>query len=234
MPKLKRKRTRHEDDQHLENFDFKHNITWRVFRILTEFIEGFEFLSELKRPVTIFGSARTDPKNYYYQKARELANKLGQAGYTVVTGGGPGIMEAANRGAKEANAESVGLNIQLPFEQQANKWITKGIGFFYFFSRKTMMSTSSQAYIFFPGGYGTLDEFFTINALIQNGKIEKRPIILYGKEYWGPLNEFIRVKMLKEKKAIKPADAKVYKITDDIDEIVEIIKNSKERQYTFM
>ncbi|MFH0853389.1 MAG: TIGR00730 family Rossman fold protein, partial [bacterium] len=152
----------------------------------------------------------------------------------IVTGGGPGIMEAANQGACDAKAESVGLNIQLPFEQRSNKWVKKGVGFFYFFSRKTMMSTSSQAYVFFPGGYGTLDEFFTINTLIENGKIEKRPMILFGHEYWDLLDKFIREEMLEDKEAIDPADAHIYKITDDIDEIVKIIKSSKERQYTFM
>ncbi|USN53397.1 MAG: TIGR00730 family Rossman fold protein [Candidatus Nomurabacteria bacterium] len=220
-------------ERHVQPFDFKNNISWRIFRILSEFIDGFEFISELKHPVTIFGSARTGENEKEYKQARLLAKKLGKAGYTIVTGGGPGIMEAANRGAVEVKAESIGLNIQLPYEQRMNKWVQRGIGFYYFFSRKTMMSTSSRAYVFFPGGFGTLDEFFTIATLIQNGKIDKRPLILFGCEYWCDLDAFIRKRMLQDG-AISKKDAQLYTITDDMDEVLRLVKKAKGRQFTFM
>lgn len=225
--------SRAEPERHVQPFDFKNNVTWRIFRILSEFIDGFEFISDLKHPVTIFGSARTHPNEKEYKQARELARRLGKAGYTIVTGGGPGIMEAANHGAVDAGAPSVGLNIQLPYEQRMNKWVQRGIGFFYFFSRKTMMSTSSKAYVFFPGGFGTLDEFFTIATLIQNGKIDKRPLILFGRDYWCDLERFIREQMLDDG-AISNADAMMYTITDDMDEVLRLVKKAKGRKFTFM
>lgn len=201
--------------------------------MLSEFIDGFEFLADFKRPVTFFGSARTSPHNKYYRQARQLAKRLGKSGFTIITGGGPGVMEAANRGAMDAGAESVGLNIQLPYEQRMNKYVRKGMGFYYFFSRKSMLSMSAQAYVFFPGGYGTLDEFFTICTLMQTKKIEQRPLILFGSHFWGPLSEFIREKMLQDR-SISDADLKLFVVTDRVDEAYKLVMSSKERQYTSM
>lgn len=219
---------------HHEPFDFKSDVTWRMFRIMSEFTEGVELLSGLKRPVTIFGSSRTSHSSRYYRDARKLAHKLGRAGFTVITGGGPGVMEAANRGAYEAKADSIGLNIQLPTEQRVNKYVKKGMGFYYFFSRKTMLSTSAQAYVFFPGGYGTLDEFFTLSTLIQTRKIEARPVILYGKKFWQPLDDFIKHKMFRAERAISPRDLKLYTIVDSVPAAAKIVLASKERVYTSM
>lgn len=219
---------------HDQPFDFQHDATWRIFRVMSEFTEGLEFIASLKRPVTFFGSARTPKTDQHYKDAVRLAKKLGLLGYTIVTGGGGGIMEAANRGAVDAKAPSVGLNIQLPFEQRMNKYVKKGVGFYYFFSRKSMLSTSAQAYIVFPGGFGTMDELFTILILFATKKIEIRPIILFGSDYWKPFDEFIRTRMLQEEHAIRPDDEALYTITDSIDEATKIIQNSKEREFTFM
>lgn len=214
--------------------DFKQNITWQIFRIMSEFTEGLEFLSGITRPVTIFGSARTSAKSPYYKAARALGKRLGKHGFTVVTGGGPGIMEAGNRGADEAEATSVGLNIQLEYEQRLNRYVNKGIGFYYFFSRKTMLSISAQAYVFFPGGYGTLDELFTILTLIQTHKIDFRPVILFGRPFWADLDRFIREKMLKAEKAISPREKKLYAMVDTVDEGMKIILASTPREYMSM
>lgn len=200
---------------------------------MAEFTEGLEFISELKRPVTFFGSARVSKSHPLYRDTVELAKKLAEEGYTIITGGGPGLMEAANKGATLANAPSIGLNIQLPFEQRTNKYVSKSVGFYYFFSRKSMLSTSAQAYIFFPGGYGTMDEFFTIITLIETGKIEARPLILYGKKFWQPFDDFIMEQMVKDK-TIDRDDEKLYTIVDSIDEAIAIVRKSKERQFTFM
>ncbi|MBI3115287.1 MAG: TIGR00730 family Rossman fold protein [Candidatus Kerfeldbacteria bacterium] len=218
---------------HRAPFDFKSDITWRIFRIMSEFIDGFEFLADVRRPVTFFGSARIPLGTRYYREAQQLATKLGRAGFTIITGGGPGIMEAGNKGAVRAKAESVGLNIQLPYEQRINKFVKKGIGFYYFFSRKVMLSTSAQAYVFFPGGYGTLDEFFTIITLIQTGKMERRPILLYGQEFWEPLDAFIRQTLVKDRH-IDWDDAKLYAIVDSVAAAAKIVTSSKERRHWFM
>lgn len=218
---------------HDRPFDFLHDVTWRIFRVMAELTEGLEFIAQLKRPVTIFGSARTPRNDRYYKDAQRLAKKLGLAGYTVITGGGPGIMEAANRGANEARAPSVGLNIQLPFEQRTNKYVKKSVGFYYFFTRKSMLSTSAQAYVFFPGGYGTMDEFFTIITLMETGKIEARPVILFGKDFWKPFDDFIVEKMVKPK-SIDADDEKLFTLVDTVDEALKIVQASKERRYTFM
>lgn len=205
------------------------DITWRIFRIMAEFIEGFEFLSETSREVTIFGSARTDKKNKWYQEAEMLGKILGQNNFTVITGGGPGIMEAANKGAKEAGTMSIGLNIQLPQEQRINPYVTKGKGFYYFFTRKVMMAASAQAYVFFPGGYGTLDEFFEIITLVQTEKIVKIPVICIGKDYWSKLDKFIEQVILNGYKGIDAQDRKIYHIVDSAKEAYELIKDSEER-----
>ena len=222
-----------DQEPHHQPFDFQHDFTWRIFRVMAEFTEGLEFVSELKRPVTFFGSARTPRTSLHYKAAVQLARKLGRDGYTVITGGGPGIMEAANKGAHQVKAPSVGLNIQLPFEQRTNKYVQKSVGFYYFFSRKSMLSTSAQAYVFFPGGYGTMDEFFTIVTLIETGKIEARPIVLYGYDFWKPFDAFIKEKMLNER-SIDVDDVSIYSIVDTVDEAFRIVQTSKERQLTFM
>lgn len=223
-----------EPEIHGNSFNFKYDFTWRIFRIMSEFTEGLEFISELRRPVTFFGSARFRPGNRYYDEAYQLAKRLGRKGFTVVTGGGPGIMEAGNKGAYDVKSPSVGLNIQLPREQRINKYVTQGIGFYYFFSRKTMLTTSAQAYVFFPGGYGTLDEFFSVLTLIETKKIEPRPVILYGRDYWRKLNYFIKENMLKRHQMILPKELKVYTIVNSVNEAEKLVVGSKRRQYTFM
>lgn len=234
MPKKNTKHFQVEPVPHFQPFDFSQNISWRMFRILSEFTDGFEMLSQLKRPVTFFGSARFSKASRYYKEARLLARRLGRAGFTIVTGGGPGVMEAANQGAVEANAPSVGLNIQLPHEQRINRYVRKSMGFYYFFTRKTMMTTSAQAYVFFPGGYGTLDEMFSILTLIQTKKIEPRPVVLYGKDYWRKLNYFIRENLARRHRMIQDKDLKLYTIVDTVDEAARIVQRSKRRVYTFM
>lgn len=211
---------------------FTENINWKVFRIMAEFIEGFEFLSKLKKEVTIFGSARLTEDSPYYKLARDLARRLGKKGYTVITGGGPGIMEAGNRGASDAGAESVGLNIELPREQRSNRFVKKGIGFHYFFTRKFMLSASSQAYIYFPGGFGTLDEMIEMTLLIQTGKIPSDvPVILVGREFWEPLKVWMEEKMLKERHFIEKPDLKIMQIVDTVGEAMAIIEKTDERQF---
>lgn len=211
-------------------FDFRSGASWRIFRIMAEFIEGFEFLADIKNEVTIFGSARTSPDNHYYKEAVRLAEMLGKAGYTVITGGGPGIMEAANRGASQAGAVSVGLNIQLPKEQRINPYVNKFRGFYYFFTRKVMLSASAQAYIFFPGGYGTLDELMELLVLIQTKKMAKMPIILFGREFFGELFDWLGKKFLKGG-YIDAEDLKLFQIVDTVEEAFETVKRSRERAY---
>jgi len=201
---------------------------------MSEFTEGLELLGSLRRPVTIFGSARFGRNNRYYREARKLADRLGRAGYTIVTGGGPGVMEAANRGAVEAKAPSIGLNIDLPSEQRINKYVTRSLGFTYFFSRKTILSTSAQAYVFFPAGFGTLDELFSILTLMATKKIERRPIVLYGQNYWRKLDFFIRENMLKRHRTINRREINLYTIVDDVKNAFNVVQTSKEREYTFM
>ena len=163
-------------------------ITWRIFRIMAEFVEGFQFLSESSREVTFFGSARTKKSDRWYKEGVKLGRLCATNGFTVVTGGGPGIMEALNKGAKEGGGVSIGLNIQLPNEQRINEYVTRGRGFHYFFTRKVMLAYSAQAYIFFPGGFGTLSEFFDLVELVQTKKMESIPIICVGKDFWGALD----------------------------------------------
>jgi len=213
-----------EEPEHTMN-----DITWRIFRIMAEFVEGFEFLSETRKEVTIYGSTRLTSGNKWYNEARKLGKILGKNGFTVITGGGPGIMEGGNRGAYESGAESIGLNIQLPSEQRVNPYCTKAKGFYYFFTRRVMLAASSQAYIFFPGGFGTMDEFFEIITLIQTKKMMKTPVICVGKDYWQNLDKFVNTTLVKEYKTINPADAKIYQIVDTAEEAFKYIKDSKER-----
>lgn len=198
----------------------------RVAVISKEFSDGFEFLKNYPRSVTFFGSARTNEGEEDYEKARRVASRIvNELHYSVITGGGPGIMEAANRGAFEAGGNSLGLTIKLPAEQKINPYITDQVDFYYFFSRKVCLSFSSEAYVFFPGGFGTMDEFFEILTLVQTNKIPETPIILVGKEYWSGLENFFK-KHLEETKKIDKEDLNLYIITDDEDEIMEAIKRA--------
>lgn len=212
-------------------FNFEENANWRIFRIMAEFIEGFEFLAPLRREVTFFGSARTPEGSRWYEEARKLGRTLGENGFTVITGGGPGIMEAGNRGAYEGNGESVGLDIELPMEQRRNAYVKKGIGFHYFFTRKVMMSASAQAYLFFPGGLGTLDEFFEIITLLQTDKMHDVPVVCVGEDYWGPLDEWMKATLVNQFETISPEDTDIYTIVDTAEEAFELIKDSPERKY---
>lgn len=202
-------------------------ISWRVFRIMSEFVDGFEFLSRLERTVTFFGSARLHEDSPFYQQARQLAYRLAEEGFTIVTGGGPGIMEAGNRGASEAGGKSVGLNIELPLEQAFNPYVKQGIGFHYFLSRKFMLDYSALAYVFFPGGFGTLDELFTISTLIQTGKADRDvPIVLIGKDYWTPLLDWVKTAHLEIFHTVSSQDLELWHVTDDLEAAVKLIRDS--------
>lgn len=200
---------------------------WRIFRIMAEFVEGFQLIRELKKTVSFFGSARFRETNKHYKEAVELGELLGQDGYTVVTGGGPGIMEAGNRGAHNVKAPSVGLNIQLPEEQRINPYVTRSLGFHYFFTRKVMLSYAAQAYVFFPGGYGTLNELSELLTLIQTKKIEPIPIILVGRDFWRPFIDWVRVSMYESHKAVDEDDMKIFHLVHDVKEAYQIIKKSE-------
>ena len=206
------------------------NETWRIFRIMAEFVEGFETMADVHPAVTVFCSARTEESDIYYQKAAELGRKLAKANYTVITGGGPGIMEAANRGAYEVGGRSVGLNITLPMEQKPNPYQTDELDFRYFFVRKVMFVKYASAFVNFPGGFGTMDEFFESMTLIQTLKIDPFPVVCYGTRYWGGLVDWIRQVLLKEHNYVNPEDLERFRVTDDVDEIVEIIRNFHEKR----
>ena len=198
----------------------------RISLITKEFSKGFEFLSHYPRSVTVFGSTRMKEDDPYYIKARALAGRIvTELNYAVLTGGGPGIMEAANRGALEADGESLGLTIELADNQITNRYLTDNLDFYYFFSRKVCLSFSAEAYIFFPGGLGTLDEFFEIITLIQTHKIENVPVILVGKEYWSKIDELFKTELLKHE-TIDLEDTHLYTITDDEDKILSIIRSA--------
>lgn len=196
--------------------------TWRMFRIMAEFVEGFEHLADLPPAVSIFGSARVGPESQEYQMAERLARMLVEKGYAVITGGGPGIMEAANKGAAEAGGQSVGLNIELPFEQKPNPYANLQLNFRYFFVRKVMFVKYAIAYVVMPGGFGTVDELFEAVTLIQTNKIKPFPVILMVKRYWEGLMKWIRETMLKEGK-ICQKDVELFHLTDDPEEVVEIV-----------
>ncbi len=211
--------------------DFRSSFHWRMFRILAEFVDGWQFLADLKKTVTFFGSARFPENDQWYKVARQLGKLLAKNGFSVITGGGPGIMEAGNRGAFEGKGESIGFNIKLPFEQRINPYVKKYVAFHYFFIRKVMLSYAAQAYVYFPGGFGTLDEFFELITLIQTKKISAHiPVILVGKEYWGPLTKWIDEQMYKKFKAIDKEDMKIYHLVDTAEEAMAIIKKSPERK----
>ncbi len=211
---------------------FTESPQWRIFRIMAEFVEGFELLSKLHKEVSVFGAARATPTSPYYKLARELGYKLGKKGYTLVSGGGPGIMEAADRGAFEAGAESVGLNIQLAVAQRTNKYVKKGMGFHYFFTRKVMLSASAQAYVFFPGGFGTMDEMTEMVTLVQTGKIPKNvPVILFGKKFWQPFLDWVKKTMHQEYRYVESEEIAIMQLVDTVDEAVKIIEKTSERKF---
>lgn len=196
-----------------------------------EFQRGYELIEKYPRSVSILGSARFDENNKYYQAARSLAYRIAkELKYAVATGGGPGIMEAANRGAYEARGKSLGFTIKLPKTQKVNKYVTEFVEFEYFYSRKTILFFSAESYIYFPGGFGTLDEFFEIVTLIQTKKIPKTPVILVGRDFWQPVIDLIEEKLLEENETISLDDTKIYQIVDSEDEILKIIKNAPFRQ----
>ena len=204
--------------------DIKSGDVWSVFKIIADFVQGYDELGELGPSVTVFGSARTHEDDPYYVKAMELGEKLGQNGFNVITGGGPGIMEAANRGAirHKERSESIGLNIELPEEQVANPYTTKSQRFDYFFSRKVMLVKYSMAYVIFPGGYGTLDELFEALTLIQTGKMIAQRVFIFGSDFYAPLMEFFKNSLLAQG-TISQADLDLLCLTDDVDYIVEEI-----------
>ncbi len=203
--------------------EFLHTDTWRVFRIMGEFVQGFEDLAHINNGVAVFGSARTKPDDPEYLAAKETGALLAQAGHAVITGGGPGIMEAANRGAFEAGGTSVGCNIELPHEQSSNPYLTLSLKFKYFFVRKMMFVKYSDAFIIFPGGFGTLDELFEALTLIQTRKIHNFPVVLFGTRYWKPMLDWLRGPMLKEGKIIEE-DFRRLHATDSPSEVVQIIQ----------
>jgi uncharacterized protein (TIGR00730 family) len=202
--------------------DWVHRDPWRVLRIQAEFVEGFGLLAELPKAVSVFGSARTARDDPDYTAARALGSALATAGFAVITGGGPGIMEAANRGASEAGGISVGLGIELPFEQRINDWVDVGINFRYFFTRKTMFVKYAQAFVIMPGGFGTLDEMFEALTLVQTGKVTRFPVILYGTAYWSGLVAWLREAVVGSGN-IAAADLDLVTVTDDVAEVVQLI-----------
>ncbi len=203
--------------------DFTKDDTWRIFRIMSEFVDGFEILSQAGKAVSIFGSSRTKRTHKYYKLAEETAYLLAKAGYAIITGSGPAIMEAANKGAARAGGKSIGLNIQIPLEQEPNKYVDTFLDFRYFFVRKVMFVKYAKAFVIMPGGYGTLDEFSEAINLIQTQRIKKFPVIIVGKDYWKGLLDWFRNPVLKEGN-ISPEDLDLFKVTDSPKEVVQIIK----------
>ncbi|SDY70801.1 hypothetical protein SAMN05660209_03522 [Geodermatophilus africanus] len=203
--------------------DWVHTDPWRVLRIQSEFVEGFGLLSELPRAVSVFGSARTPQDSPHYASGVAIGAALAEAGYAVITGGGPGAMEAANRGASEAGGLSVGLGIELPFEQELNEWVDVGIAFRYFFVRKTMFVKYAQAFVILPGGFGTLDELFEALTLVQTRKVTRFPVVLFGSEYWSGLVDWLRTTMVPAA-TIRDTDLDLFTVTDDVDEVVRIVQ----------
>ena len=205
--------------------DWVHTDPWRVLRIQAEFVEGFGMLAELPRAVTVFGSARTKRDHPEYQQGRELGAALAKAGFAVMTGGGPGTMEAVNRGCSDAGGLSVGLGIELPFEQGLNPWVDLGINFRYFFARKTMFVKYSQAFVCLPGGFGTLDELFEALTLVQTKKVTKFPVVLLGTDYWGGLYEWLD-RSVRESGKVGEKDLALLHLTDDIDDAVKVVNEA--------
>jgi uncharacterized protein (TIGR00730 family) len=210
--------------------DWVHTDPWRVLRIQSEFVEGFGMLAELGKAVTVFGSARTSPEDPFYVQAEALGRALSDAGYAVITGGGPGVMEAVNKGCHEAGGTSVGLGIELPFEQSMNEYVDLGMVFRYFFARKTCFLKYSIGYVAMPGGYGTLDEVFEAVTMIQTGKITSFPLILFGTDFWTPMLDWITSTVLADGK-ISPPDVHLFTVTDDVDHAVAIIQAAEREKF---
>ena len=204
--------------------DLKMEDPWRVFRIMAEFVDGFHELSEVGPAVSIFGSARTKRTDKYYRLAEQTAQLLAKEGYAVITGAGPGIMEAGNKGTTHARGMSIGLNIDLPFEQKPNHYVKKLIGFHYFFCRKVMFVKYAKAFVIFPGGFGTLDEFFESITLIQTQRIGKFPVVLFSKKYWHGLIDWLHKSVLHEKN-IDPEDLKIFHVVDTPEEVIKSIRD---------
>jgi uncharacterized protein (TIGR00730 family) len=205
---------------------------WRIFRIMAEFVDSFQTLSQVGPAVTIFGSARTRPSDKYYRAATAIGKKLAQHNLAVITGGGPGIMEAANKGAHHAGGKSVGLNIELPHEQFANKYSNIPIHFHYFFARKVCFVKYSLGFVYMPGGFGTLDELFEVLTLVQTGRIPHFPLILFGSKYWQGLLKWARTQMQDNHDYISRGDLDLLKITDDVDEVIRIIREYEQKSGT--
>lgn len=206
-----------------------HEMSWRIFRIMAEFVEGYQILSETHKEVTFWGGTQILPTSPWYKFAETLAEKLAKDGFTIITGGGPGIMEAGNKGAANAGGVSVGFNIILPKEQSLNAYVNKGHAFHYFFSRKVVMAASAQAYVFFPGGFGTMDEFFEIVTLIETGKMQKTPVVCVGKEFWNGLFDWLRSVQRDEFHTIHDADLNLIQLVDTVEEAYKIVSRSEER-----
>lgn len=202
--------------------DFTQEDPWRIFRIMSEFVEGFEELSDIKKAVCVFGSSRVEPQSRYYKLAERTAKIFTRAGYTIITGAGPGIMEAANKGAKEAGGESIGLNILTPIQQRSNKYLTRLLEFRYFFCRRVMFAKYSQAYLIFPGGYGTLDEFLEAITLIQTDRMRRRPVILFNKKYWQVLLGWFKNILIKNG-MIDAKDLNIFRVVETPQQALEII-----------
>jgi len=214
-----------EDQQLLQeeaDSSFLTTDTWRALRIMGEFVEGFDALARIGPAVSVFGSARIGRADPSYRMARTLTRRLARHGYAIITGGGPGIMEAANRGAREGGGVSVGCNIELPFEQGLNEYVTLGMEFRYFFVRKTMFVKYAEAFCIFPGGFGTFDELFEALTLIQTGKVKHFPVVLFGTDYWAGMMHWLKASPLAEGK-ISPEDLRIFTLTDDVDEAVDVI-----------
>jgi uncharacterized protein (TIGR00730 family) len=229
MPQEQIKEEEHALDRAI-HFDFTLTDPWRVFRIMSEFVEGFDELSHIPPSVAMFGSARVKPEDPAYAAAVETARLLAKAGFGIITGGGPGIMEAANKGAQEGENVSIGCNIELPFEQGSNPYLDISLDFHYFFVRKTMFIKYAEAFVIFPGGFGTMDELFEALTLIQTKKVSHFPVILYDSKYWGGLIDWIRDTMLASDK-ILPEDAGLLILSDDPQEICKIVIEAYQESY---
>lgn len=205
----------------------KAHSSWQIFKIMAEFVDGFEALAKIGPCISVFGSARTKPGDRYYELTTEISRKLSEEGFGIISGGGPGVMEAANKGAQLGGGKSVGLNIELPFEQESNQYIDRdaNLHFDYFFVRKTLFTKYSQGFIMMPGGFGTMDEFFEVATLIQTGKMLQVPLILVSNDYWGGLVAWLKQTMLQKESYISPEDLDLLKIADTPEQVVEHVLN---------
>lgn len=214
-----------KDEQYVID-DFTTHDTWRIWRIIAELVEGFEAMAHVGKAITIFGSARVKPGERYYELAVNIAHLLASNGYTIITGGGPGLMEAGNKGAKDAGGESVGLNIELPMEQAINPYVTMAVDFRYFFLRKLMFVKYAQAFVIMPGGFGTLDELFEAVTLIQTRRIKPFPVILVGTEYWAGLISWIEERLIADG-MLSPSDPDIMTLVDEPEEVLQAIQQIK-------